>query len=443
MHKIVIENNGPVRNFEMDINRFNILIGEQATGKSTIAKSVYFFHLIKTTITDFLFQLAEKNRYDGEIVDKRFNKMIANKLKKEIFVRLFGPSWRMESELKMQYFFSDEIWIQADLSEADRVGERYVGVTYSPALMRQVKRLEKQAEQMHDSLQNGQISLALADEEKKRNRQRIVHEVNAVFGDEMEVYYIPAGRSLLTVMSDNNGILSRAANLDLITEKFLAIIDSVRGKFAEGVKQAHRYYGNTGWDFDDDVVSRQLIDMLKGEYFYLNGREEVLKISKSPETIKINFASSGQQEVLWLLNLLYILMLKKERAFVVIEEPEAHLYPSMQKKLMEYIALFANVNQSTVFLTTHSPYLLSVASNLFYAGNLMEKGAGGEVLKIVDENTVIPSKSLSAYKLQENQEYENLLNESQTEINSYLIDEVSDEVNEVYTSLYGVGLGYE
>ncbi len=439
MQKIVIENNGPVRKFEMDLNRFNILIGEQATGKSTIAKSVYFFHLIKTTIIDFLFQLAEKKRYDGEIIDKRFNKMIANKLKKEIFVRLFGPSWRLESELKMEYTFSDGIWIRADLSEVDR----YIGVTYSPALMAQMKRLEKQAEEMYGSLQNGQISLALADEEKKRNRQKIVQEVNAVFGDDMEVYYVPAGRSLLTVMSDNNGILGGAANLDLITEKFLAIIDGIRGKFSEGVRQAYRYYGETSWNFDADAVSRQLIAMLKGEYFYLNGRDEVLKINGNSEPIKINFASSGQQEVLWLLNLLYILMLKKERAFVIIEEPEAHIYPSMQKKLMEYIALFANVNQSTVFLTTHSPYLLSVASNLFYAGNLRERGSGQEVLKIVDKNTVIAPKSLSAYKLYENQEYVNLLNESQTEINSYLIDEVSEEVNEIYTSLYGVELGYE
>ena len=43
MKKIVIRNNGPVNYFEMAVEKFNLLIGEQAAGKSTIAKSVYYF----------------------------------------------------------------------------------------------------------------------------------------------------------------------------------------------------------------------------------------------------------------------------------------------------------------------------------------------------------------------------------------------------------------
>lgn len=35
MQRIYIRNNGPVKNFEMDVEKFNILIGEQAAGKST------------------------------------------------------------------------------------------------------------------------------------------------------------------------------------------------------------------------------------------------------------------------------------------------------------------------------------------------------------------------------------------------------------------------
>ena len=38
MQKICIRNNDPVKYFEMEIEKFNLLIGEQATGKSTIAK---------------------------------------------------------------------------------------------------------------------------------------------------------------------------------------------------------------------------------------------------------------------------------------------------------------------------------------------------------------------------------------------------------------------
>ncbi|MFQ8813157.1 MAG: hypothetical protein ACLR8X_08270 [Gallintestinimicrobium sp.] len=66
-----------------------------------------------------------------------------------------------------------------------------------------------------------------------------------------------------------------------------------------------------------------LITDLKGDYLYQGGKEYIIIEDEDnhSERIPINFASSGQQEVLWLLNQLYILMLKKEKAFVIIEEP--------------------------------------------------------------------------------------------------------------------------
>ena len=58
-----------------------------------------------------------------------------------------------------------------------------------------------------------------------------------------------------------------------------------------------------------------------------------------------------------MLNFMYILMLRQEKVFLIIEEPEAHIYPSLQKKIMEFIVLFANIQDSGVLITTHSPYM--------------------------------------------------------------------------------------
>lgn len=63
MQKICIRNNGPVKYFEMEIEKFNLLIGEQATGKSTIAKSVYFFK--KRSILSELAKLLKISVTDG------------------------------------------------------------------------------------------------------------------------------------------------------------------------------------------------------------------------------------------------------------------------------------------------------------------------------------------------------------------------------------------
>lgn len=50
MQKIIIKYLGPVRELEMEIKDFNLFIGEQATGKSTVAKAIYFFRIIKSTL---------------------------------------------------------------------------------------------------------------------------------------------------------------------------------------------------------------------------------------------------------------------------------------------------------------------------------------------------------------------------------------------------------
>ena len=49
---ISIRNFGPIRQAEIDVNDLTILIGEQASGKSTIAKLVYFFKSLRNDLVE-------------------------------------------------------------------------------------------------------------------------------------------------------------------------------------------------------------------------------------------------------------------------------------------------------------------------------------------------------------------------------------------------------
>ena len=82
--------------------------------------------------------------------------------------------------------------------------------------------------------------------------------------------------------------------------------------------------------------------------------------------MKINFASSGQQESVWILNLLFYYLVKNNPVLFIIEEPESHLFPESQKFITELIALVNNSNHS-IIVTTHSPYVLGTLNNLLYA----------------------------------------------------------------------------
>lgn len=418
MQKIDIRNNGPVKKFEMEVEKFNLLIGEQATGKSTIAKSVYYFKTVKTKIIDYLTQVYDSNSYNHVSQENVwFDRAIKSELK-YIFIKLFGYSWDLNPAFYMRYDYAEDVWIQVKLKKGDK-NKQYISVTYSPKLLHAIKKLQTELREMyHSNAGVIRISLVLTNEERKRNHERIVRNVNAVFCDYKEIYYIPAGRSLLTVMSNNRAVMNNAGNLDLITETFMMLIDSVRGSFGNGVRKAHLLYPVEKRQFDVKHIADYIIHIEKGEYFY-NGGREFLKIEEDAEhPVTINFASSGQQEILWLLNFMYVLMLREENAFLIIEEPEAHIYPLLQKKIMEFIALFVNMQDSGVFITTHSPYILTVANNLYYAGVLAKDGQAKEVSKVLDKKYMIQKGDLSAYKLladldREGQHYMKLLDEEE------------------------------
>lgn len=71
---------------------------------------------------------------------------------------------------------------------------------------------------------------------------------------------------------------------------------------------------------------------------------------------------------MWVLLPCFKQILHKQKTFIVIEEPEAHLFPDAQRTIVELTALLARSTGSTVMLTTHSPYILTAANLLLYSG---------------------------------------------------------------------------
>jgi predicted ATPase len=62
-------------------------------------------------------------------------------------------------------------------------------------------------------------------------------------------------------------------------------------------------------------------------------------------------------------------------ATVFIEEPEAHLFPTAQRKIVQLLGRLANDIRSDfqLFITTHSPYILSSFNNLMEAGKIAQE----------------------------------------------------------------------
>lgn len=436
MQKIIIQHLGPLKKLEMEIKDFNILIGEQATGKSTAAKAIYFFRIMKDSMTDYLCQLLDTSMYNGEEASGGFKRVLKRELK-SVFISLFGFSWDLDPRLYLKYEFTDNIWIDVKLNEKSK---RYISVRYSYELSRAIGKLEEEALELYmqqPSAKNS--SLAFASKERLRNYDSFKNRVNQIFDDDKETYYIPAGRSMITLLVNNRSLIENE-KLDLITRQFMRIIDNIHGDFANGIRNAHKYYPDGERKFDVGTISEGLISNLKGDYQYSAGKEYIVLQDNMihDEKIPINFASSGQQEVLWLLNQLYILLLKKEKAFVIIEEPEAHLYPDLQNKVVEFIAFFANVNDSSVLLTTHSPYILTSVNALYCAGKVIHEypDLSKKVSEIIGSKCEIMPRKVTAFKIMKDASVQNLIHGEFDELDTGLIDEISECVNEKYIELF-------
>ena len=97
MQKIVIKNFGPIKDAEIEITPLLVLIGEQATGKSTIAKLIYFF---KSLSNDFLSRYYASQDEKIDLVQDFISAT------REKFFDFFGSTYHM-GDFTIIYYYNE------------------------------------------------------------------------------------------------------------------------------------------------------------------------------------------------------------------------------------------------------------------------------------------------------------------------------------------------
>ena len=99
MHQLILKNVGPIKNCEVSITDFNVFTGAQASGKSTIAKSVFFFRTVKDDIFNAIMK-RNAMLFENSSLYKTVQRTLRNK-----FLQIFGTSRAMSNELLMEYHY--------------------------------------------------------------------------------------------------------------------------------------------------------------------------------------------------------------------------------------------------------------------------------------------------------------------------------------------------
>ena len=269
-----------------------------------------------------------------------------------------------------------------------------------------VNDLKERSSKFHTNPQSFSTSKILAEKDllKGLSLASANEKIEKTFGFNSDLLFIPAGRNILSTLSKQIQNLN-ARSLDPLMKVFIDRINASKSSiFDSNNIEVNNFYNDYPIDKEFLKLANDLSkSILMGSYFNdddFNGEnpdEEGDKIRiENGNYIKLLFASSGQQEAVWIIQMILLLILNKQKVFIVIEEPEAHLFPEAQKNIINLITLLANVNDNQVFITTHSPYLLTSLNNLVYAYQVGQKHPE-KVSEIVDKQLWLNPEKLQAY----------------------------------------------
>jgi predicted ATPase len=182
--------------------------------------------------------------------------------------------------------------------------------------------------------------------------------------------------------------------------------------------------------------------ILRGDYVNETDGEKLYYSEK--QWVKLMYASSGQQEVLWILLLIFIRILESRRVFLVVEEPEAHLFTSAQKEVLELIALLINSTGSQVVITTHSPYILTATNLLAYSGKVENNAKNLAEDVIIPRQTRVDPYTMQAYLIsnQSGFSFKSIKDSTEQLIDPSYIDEVSTLINETTDRIMDLEIKY-
>lgn len=437
MEKLTIRNFVNLKEVDLEISKINIIIGHQATGKSLIAKLVYFFKLFFLEYKKAILKNKTKSQFEKDILEK---------------FELIFPRYAWEKqEFKLSYcFYGYEVYIDNTLSS----NKKYkICLSYSEKLKDIFTKLRKSYGKK-ESLEASN-SVDLEDLDFKDLFKEFVsfssrfekYLYSILFESENlqqfdELTFIPAGRSFFANLQKTVfSFLSNNMPIDYFLKEF--------GSTYENVKSMYGFRSNLfkqkikKQDFSDiDSLIRQIII---GEYSYQDGQDWIC----SDKDTKINLAnaSSGQQESVPMTVILTTLPFVADASqLFVIEEPEAHLFPTAQKNIVNLISLIFNLTHKhhKFIVTTHSPYILTAFNNLIQANNSLQELNSHQdkpttkvmnaLYKLVPKNQILDIADVRAYTLQ-NGKLTSIINEESKLIDTNIIDEVSTEFNVVFEKL--------
>jgi predicted ATP-dependent endonuclease of OLD family len=417
--RIIIKNFGPIKDVDLEINDFMVFIGPQASGKSTIAKLVYFFRSVDEFIVASL--IDEFQRHEGGHFD--FKRIEAAIKRGFWYLNNFVPVFDFFNEkTEIEFLFSNGLGFKlAYLKEWSTipffVDSNSTEISF---LYVSINSLFEFFDTGFERTDNFELSIKY-----KEKQRRLKRDLNELF---YSFYEVNRKKDNLFIPDNRNEFLDnyQKEHKLFIKGEFYNEVDDLRYYFSR-VKRGR----NSAQLKKVNFITELSESILKGTYHYDSEKKDILLLSEGLE-LKFDFASSGQKEAVWIIQYIQRALMENSSAFTIIEEPEAHLFPAAQKSLTELIALLANSAENQVMLTTHSPYILAAINNLMQAYKAGQTHPE-KTNEIINKELWLDPKRVSAYFVGGEENEGKIRSIMDEELNSIAIEEI-DSISEKFNS---------
>ena len=383
MITIEIKNIGPIKEVsEITLNRINVFMGPQSSGKSTIAKIISFCTWVEKSVatSQSLSEYQENKTYFKEHL--------------ESFHKIKGY-FNCDSYIHYKSEVVDIVWKdeECSISWVDKYAYKRSKIAYIPSERNMVILPEARKSEFG----NTNIRSFLFDWFEARKKYSNENDLS-VLNLGVNYYYVEGSEEDHIRCKNNDTeydiLLSNASSgLQSITPLIVMI----------------EYL--TKWIYDEDTISFEL-DERRQRVSRILAEEKVLKsyfdTIEDPQKLVILFSKKLLKkeakaikyfdDYTTTLNNLF----KTANSQFIIEEPEQNLFPQTQRDLVYYFlqnCLKREGNRLT--LTTHSPYVLYALNNCMMAGLVSDKMEANELSELKCNQSNINPVDVSIYEIRE------------------------------------------
>ena len=359
--KISLNNIGKIKSADIEIGGIAVIAGENDTGKSTIAKSLYsiinaFYDIdekIQQDKFDILDEVVREMSYEllSGLPSTTQRRILAHRAIYQALKKDFSKNIKNINTLK-------NIIVDKSLENGIKANSEIVD--------KYIKKINQIMSISNKEMQNETV--------KKQFDLEFSGEINNAYSDDPGILQLNLKAMLIEIYVKNNVVNVKKAEPNIFANAIYIdnslIVDNIGAYFMENTYQKdHKDMLEMMLLNKNDNIARSIILTEQFQDIYelmnsvvsgkldINDDDNCVYKNKDGITLSMTNVSAGLKTFI-IIKTLFLNGYIKENGILILDEPEIHLHPKLQLVFAELIVLLQKEFSLHILLSTHSPYFL-------------------------------------------------------------------------------------